>query len=137
METVAANLDLDALDAEFIRLDPIMLAAGQDPITAKAAFTDALPKALKKVSDTRFRFKFLATPVRVMGDWMNGVTGLKVEENTLVATDGNVKARGTGNSQQIEADTIIFAIGDTVDKDFCVPVYNDSYMTVKDPRLSG
>ena len=135
METVAANLDLDELEAEFTRLDPIMIAAGQDPIAAKAAFTDALPKALEKVSETRFRFKFLATPVRVMGDWMNGVTGLKVEENTLVVTDGNVKARGTGNSHQIEVDTIVFAIGDTVDKDFCVPVYNDSYVTVKEPRF--
>ena len=56
---------------------------------------------------------------------MSGVSGLKVEENTLVAVDGNIKARGTGNTHQIEADTVIFAIGDTVDRDFCVPIYND------------
>jgi len=136
MEAVAANLDLAALEAEFTRLTPMMHAAGQDAAAAKAAFMDALPKALEKTSDTRFRFEFLATPVRVMGDWMNGVTGLKVEENTLVSTDGVIKARGTGNTRQIEADTIIFAIGDTVDKDFCVPIYNDTYMTVKEPRFS-
>ena len=135
METVAANLDLAALDAEFARVTPIMQAAGQDAVAAKAAFMDALPKALEKISETRFRFEFLATPVRVMGDWMNGVTGLKVEENTLVPADGIIKARGTGNTHQIEADTIIFAIGDTVDKDFCVPVYYDTYMTVKEPRF--
>jgi len=135
METVAANLDLASLDAEFSRLEPIMRSAGQDSVAAKVAFTDALQKAIEKISATRFRFEFLATPVRIMGDWMNGVTGLKVEENTLVAADGNIKARGTGNTHLIEADTIIFAIGDTVDKDFCVPVYNDSYMTVKDPRF--
>jgi len=58
-----------------------------------------------------------------------------VEENTLAAADGNVKARGTGNTHQIEADTVIFAIGDTVDKDFCVPIYNDAYVTVKEPRF--
>jgi ferredoxin--NADP+ reductase len=135
MESVAANLDPAALDAEFARVAPIMQAAGQDPVVAKAAFTDALPKALASVSQTRFRFEFLATPVRVMGDWMSGVTGLKVEENTLAAVDGNVKARGTGNTRQIEADTIIFAIGDTVDRDFCVPIYNDAYVTVKEPRF--
>jgi len=112
-----------------------MQAAGQDPVAAKAAFTDALPKALPPVSQTRFHFEFLATPVRVMGDWMSGVSGLKVEENTLAAADGNVKARGTGNTHQIEADTVIFAIGDTVDKDFCVPIYNDAYVTVKEPRF--
>jgi ferredoxin/flavodoxin---NADP+ reductase len=135
MENVAANLDLDALDAEFGRIGPIMKNAGQDPAPARAAFTDALPRALPRISDTRFRFEFLTTPVRVMGDWMNGVTGLKVEENTLVASDGVVKARGTGTSRVIDADTIVFAIGDTVDKDFCVPVFNDSYMTVKEPRF--
>jgi ferredoxin--NADP+ reductase len=135
MESVAANLDPAALDAEFTRVAPIMQAAGQDPVAAKAAFTDALPKALASVSQTRFRFEFLATPVRVMGDWMSGVTGLKVEENTLAAVDGNVKARGTGNTRQIEADTVIFAIGDTVDRDFCVPIFNNAYMTVKEPRF--
>jgi ferredoxin--NADP+ reductase len=70
-----------------------------------------------------------------MGDWMTGVTSLKVEENSLFAVDGTVKARGLGTTRQIEADTIIFAIGDTVDRDFCVPIYNDAYVSVPQPRF--
>ncbi len=135
LEIVAANLDLAALDAEFVRIGPAMLALGQDPKPVKSAITDALPKALEKISETKLRFEFLSTPVRIMGDWMNGVNGLKVEENTLVASDGSVKARGTGNTHIIPVDTVIFAIGDTVDSDFCIPVYNDSYVTLKDPRF--
>lgn len=135
MENIAANLYMPVLDDEFKRVTPIMQAAGQDPQLARTAFTDALPNALPPVSDTRFRFEFLASPVRVMGDWMNGVVGLKVEENILVASDGVVKARGTGSTRQIHADTVIFAIGDTVDKDFCIPVFNDTYMTVPEPRF--
>jgi ferredoxin--NADP+ reductase len=135
MESVAANLDPAELDAEFARVAPIMQAADQDPVATKAAFTGARPNALGPVSQTRFHFEFLATPVRIMGDWMSGVTGLKVEENTLLSIEGNVKARGTGNTHQIKADTVIFAIGDTVDRDFCVPIYNDAYMTVKEPRF--
>ncbi|KAF0108336.1 MAG: hypothetical protein FD146_910 [Anaerolineaceae bacterium] len=135
METIAANLDLAALEAEFGRVAPLMRAAGQDPEPARLAFTDALPKASPPVSETRFRFEFLASPARVMGDWMNGVSGLKVEENILAASDGVVKARGAGTTRVIAADTIVFAIGDTVDRDFCIPVYNDSYMTVKEPRF--
>ena len=134
METVARNLDLAAFEAEFARVAPIMRAAGQDPMASKAVFLDALPKALEPVSRTRFRFEFLASPVRVLGDWMNGVNALKVEENTLVCVDGNVKARGTGNTRQINADTIIFAIGDTVDRDFCVPIFNDAYISAPQPR---
>ncbi len=136
MENVARNLDLVAFETEFARVAPIMRSAGQDPETSKAAFLDALPKALAPVSSTRFRFEFLASPVRVLGDWMNGVNALKVEENTLIGVDGNVKARGTGNTRQIEADTIIFAIGDTVDKDFCVPIFNDAYMSAPQPRFA-
>jgi ferredoxin--NADP+ reductase len=135
MEIIAANLDLEALEAEFGRVAPLMQAAGQDPELARLAFTDALPKALPRISETRFRFEFLASPARVMGDWMNGVSGLKVEENTLVASDGAVKARGAGTTRIISADTVIFVIGDTVDKDFCIPVYNDAYMTVNAPRF--
>jgi ferredoxin/flavodoxin---NADP+ reductase len=135
MEGVAANLDLPRLDAEFARVTPIMQAAGQDPQAAKGAITVAIPNALAAVSNTRFRFEFLATPVRIMGDWMNGVTGLKVEENALLNVEGNIKARGTGNTHVIEADTVIFAIGDTVDKDFCVPIFNDAYMTDQTPRF--
>jgi ferredoxin/flavodoxin---NADP+ reductase len=135
METVGANIDLPAMEAEFARVAPIMQAAGQDPTVTQTAFLDALPKAIPPVSQTRFRFEFLASPVRILGDWMNGVNGLKVEENTLLAVDGNVKARGTGNTRQINADTIIFAIGDTVDKDFCVPIFNDAYMAVPQPRF--
>jgi ferredoxin--NADP+ reductase len=135
MEIVAANLDLPALDAEFKRIAPIMQAVGQDPAVVKAAFTDAIPKALERISDTRFLFDFLTSPVRIMGDWINGVTGLKVEENTLIGLDGNTKARGTGITHQVSVDSVIFAIGDTVDKDFCMPVYNDTYVTVKEPRF--
>ena len=135
MEIVARNLDLAAFENEFARVAPIMQAVGQNPAATKDAFLAALPKALEPVSQTRFRFEFLASPMRVLGDWMNGVNALKVEENTLVGMDGSIKARGSGNSRQIEADTIIFAIGDTVDKDFCVPIFNDAYLSAPQPRF--
>jgi ferredoxin--NADP+ reductase len=49
--------------------------------------------------------------------------------------DGNVKARGTGETRQIDGDSIIFAIGDTVDKDFCIPIFNDAYVANPQPRF--
>lgn len=134
MEYVIANLDREAFEAEFARISPIMAGVGQDVAAVRSALLEAQPKALERVSDTRLRFEFLASPVRIMGDWMNGVSGLKVEENTLIAVDGTVKARGTGETRQIPADTVIFAIGDTVDKDFCVPIYNDAYVAASEPR---
>lgn len=135
METVGANLDLPALETEFARVAPCMQAIGQDPQVVKTAFLSALPKALPPVSQTKFRFEFLVSPVRVLGDWMNGVNALKVEDNSLLAVDGNVKVRGTGETRQIDADTVVFAIGDTVDRDFCVPIYNDAYVASPQPRF--
>jgi ferredoxin--NADP+ reductase len=135
MENVASNLDLKALDAEFERVAPHMQAVGQDVAAAKNAFLEALPKASERVSDTRLRFEFLASPVRILGSWTTGVSALKIEDNHLVTVDGSVKAQGLGTTRQIEADTIIFAIGDTVDKDFCMPIYGDAYVVVKEPRF--
>ena len=133
MEAVARNMDLTALDAEFARVAPTMTSAGQDVVAARNMFTEVLPKAEEPVSQTRLRFEFLASPVRVLGDWINGVSALKVEENTLVASDGTVKPRGLGTSRQIDADTIVFAIGDTVDKDFCIPTFNNAYVAAPAP----
>jgi len=135
MENVVGNLDLKALDAEFERVAPHMQAVGQDVVAAKNAFLEAFPKASERVSDTCLRFEFLASPVRILGSWTTGVSALKIEDNHLVTVDGSVKAQGSGITRQIEADTIIFAIGDTVDKDFCMPIYGDAYVVVKEPRF--
>jgi len=133
LETVAANIDMPALKQEFDRVAPVMNAMGQDVQAAWQIFQDGLPKALEPVSSTALRFEFLCSPVRILGDWTRGVSALKVEENTLVASDGNIKARGLGTTRQIEAQTVIFAIGDTVDKDFSLPVFGDAYSINEHP----
>ena len=135
MEPVGCNLDVEELNREFERVAPIMRAVGQDPEAVKTAFLGSLSKSEQAVTQTRFRFEFLASSVRILGDWMNGIQGLKVEDNTLVAVDGNTKPRGTGKTRQIDADTVIFAIGDTVDRHFCVPSFNNAYVTVEKPQF--
>src|SRR6185295_19559201 len=68
MEYVIDNLDQAALNAEIQRVTPIMQAVHQDPEAALASILEALPKALPKVSNTKFRFEFLASPVQMLGD---------------------------------------------------------------------
>jgi ferredoxin--NADP+ reductase len=123
METVAANLDLAALDAEIERCAPLMTAVGQDPQTAKEFILSALPGAEPKVSDSRLRFEFLASPHRIVGDEQGRVRGLEIEDTTLVAQpDGGSKATGLGTYRLIEGDTVIFCIGDRVDARFGLPL---------------
>ncbi len=134
MEYVIANLDVDALDAEIQRVMPIMQAVHQDPAAARAAILEALPKALPKISETKFRFEFLASPVQIIGDAEGNVTSVEIEDNLLVEKDGETKARGTGNKRRLEVDTVIFAIGDKVDDTFGLPVEWNEFVKRENPR---
>jgi ferredoxin--NADP+ reductase len=134
MEHVVANLDLAALEKEMTRCGPIMQAIGQDPAAAKAAILEALPRAEAKTSDTRFRFEFLASPVQMLGDAQGYLTQIELEDNTLALKDGDTKARGTGVKRLLDAETVIFAIGDKVDETFGLPVEWNEFVKSATPK---
>jgi ferredoxin--NADP+ reductase len=135
MEYVIDNLDQAALDEEIKRITPILQAVGQDPETAGASILEALPKALPKVSNTRFRFEFLASPVQMIGDAEGKLTQVEVEVNILVKTNGDTKAKGTGNRRRLDVETVIFAIGDKVDESFGLPIEWNEFVKNKNPRF--
>jgi len=134
MEYVIANLDQTALDAEIQRVTPIMQAVNQDPVTARASIVEALPKGLTKVSDTKFRFEFLASPVQMFGDANGNLTEVEIEDNILVEKNGDTKAKGTGNKRRLAVETIVFAIGDKVDESFGLPVEWNEFVKSENPR---
>ncbi|HEX6269631.1 MAG TPA: FAD-dependent oxidoreductase [Anaerolineales bacterium] len=135
MEYVIDNLDQAALDEEIKRITPILESVGQDPETARATILEALPKALPKVSDTRFRFEFLASPVRMIGDAEGKLTQVELEDNILVKTNGDTKAKGIGNRRCLDVETVIFAIGDKVDDTFGLPVEWNEFVKNPNPRF--
>ncbi len=134
---VVANLDFDALDTEVARVADNMLEVGQDPQAAKEAFYAALPKAAPKVSETKFRFQFLTSPQRMLGDDKKKLTCVEVEDNKLILMEEVTKPRGSGKTRIIEAETIIFAIGDKVDENFGLPINKWSeFVKNEKPRFS-
>ncbi len=135
MEYIIANLDLDALDEEIRRAKPIMLAVGQDPDSAKANILAALPKALPAVSKTRFRFDFLASPTRILGEDKGYVTGLEIEDTTLVRVNNDTRAKLLGSRRNLYVDTVIFCIGDKVDEKFGLPVQWSEFVKNPNPRF--
>jgi len=135
MAFVACNLDLAALDAEFVRVAPMMRAVGQDVDLAKAFILSALSKGLEPVSTTRFRFEFLASPSRMVGDERGVVHGLEVEDTTLVAGDGEPQAKRLGTKRILPVDTVIFCIGDKVDDNFGLPVRRNEFVKNPQPRF--
>ena len=135
MEYVIDNLDQAALDAEIQRVAPIMQAVNQDPEAGRASILEALPKALPRVSDTRFRFEFLASPVQMIGDAEGCLIQVELEDNILIAKDGDTKAKGTGNKRRLDVETVIFAIGDKVDESFGLPVEWNEFVKNPNPRF--
>ena len=135
MEYVIDNLDQDALDAEIKRVTPIMQAVHQDPEAARASILEALPKALPKVSNTKFRFEFLASPVQMLGDAEGCLTQVEIEDNILVEANRDTKAKGTGNKRRLDVETVVFAIGDKVDESFGLPTEWNEFVKNQAPRF--
>jgi ferredoxin/flavodoxin---NADP+ reductase len=135
LENVGRNLDLADLEAELERVEPVMQAVGQDIEDARSIFHSALPKALEPVSDTRFRFEFLASPSRIIGGERGIVRGLEVEDTILISTNGDTQAKRLNTKRAIDVDTVIFCIGDRVDENFGLPVRKNEFVKNPNPRF--
>lgn len=135
MAYVAANLDVEDLDREIERVRERVEAVGQDPDASKEFILSALPKALEPVCDARLRFRFLSSPSRILGDDLERVTGLEVENTALTLTpDGDTKAQRLDTYDVLAVDTVIFCIGDRVSEDFGLPVQWFSFVKHPEPQ---
>ncbi len=136
LELVEANLDLDAYDAEVDRVSNIMRSLGEDPQQVKEFIHSTMEKALPTRSSTHFTMHFLVSPVRILGDSRGRVTGLEVEDNTLVmGADGEIKARPLGTRRTLDVDTVVFAIGDRVDEALGLPMEGSVFAVCRQPRF--
>jgi ferredoxin--NADP+ reductase len=134
MEYLISNLDQEALQAEIDRVAPVMVAIGQDPQAAKDYILAALPKGIEPVSQTTFRFDFLASPTRIIGDNQDNVCGLEIANTTLLPTSGDTKAKTLWTKRVVNVDTVIFCIGDRVDEQFGLPVQWNEYVKNPNPQ---
>ncbi len=134
MKRVVANLDAAAFEAEMQRVLPALQAVQQDPELGRHKVLDALSKAEPKFGDTRLLFKFLTSPVQLLGQ--NGkLNQLEIEDNLLVLKDGALKSQGTGVKHMLDVETVIFAIGDKVDDLFGLPVVSNEFVKNPSPRF--
>ena len=130
----AKNLDLADFEEEWNRCVPKMEAVGQDLEAAKSVFLSGVEKGGDPVSDSRFTFRFFASPKRMIGDDDGNCIGLEVEETYLEDVDGYLKAMGTENVHVIDCDTVVFCIGDKVDENFGLPMEWSEFAKNPEPR---
>lgn len=136
LEPIVSNFDLADFDREMNRVAPVMQSLGQDPDFARRLVNQALEKAYPADSDTQMRMRFLFSPAKIIGDEQGRVCGLELEENTLVAQNGQIKARGLGRNCTLDVDTVIFAIGDRVDESIGLPVNGSEFVKLETPEFS-
>ena len=88
------------------------------------AFASVLPK---------LTFRFLSSPTAILPDENGRIARIEVAENDLVLNpDGSTKAVATNERTIIEADTLIFAIGDKHDPKIGLPMGPYGYATQPD-----
>lgn len=100
-------------------------------------------RAYAEIGDTgkarKVHFRFLISPVEIIGDESGRITGVKCERNQLVPTDdGDVKAVGTGEFVTIPAGLVLRSVGYKGMPLADVP-YNDRSGTIpnSDGRIVG
>lgn len=122
IEYVIANWDLDATKAELERIKDRMVAVGLDIDQLYDELTKPLPKATPKNSDTRMLISWLSSPAAILGDDEGKVRALVVDDTEIYEDGGRMKVRSVGTQREIPCDSVVFAIGDTVDKELGLPL---------------
>jgi len=126
---VERYLDREAFKAELERIKPRLEAVSQD--ISKVA-DDTFPILNKPETERpgpgRLLFRFLSSPCAILTDATGRIHRLRVAENLLVERDTSIGCKATGQTGEIDVDTMIFAIGDVADPAVGLPYGTDSYL---------
>lgn len=126
---IQIHLDRKAFQDELHRVEPAMKAVGQDIAKVAEETFPALAKAPNQQTiPPRLTFRFLSSPSAIIGGPDGRIARLTVTENILVERDGGISAKATYRTDDIDVDTLIFAIGDQHDPSLGLP-YAGGYVT--------
>lgn len=135
IRAICANLDQEALAKEIERIRPRLEAVGQQPDAILKDMLAECDKCEPKVSETKFGFRFLASPKRVLVDANNRVRALEMEETKLEPKGEDTAAVGLKQFYEFPVDSVVFAVGDKVDETVGLPYKNGVFVT--NPNKTG
>jgi ferredoxin--NADP+ reductase len=75
------------------------------------------------------KFRFLASPRRVLADANNHVRALEIEETKLEPKGQDFAAVGLKEFYEFPCDSVVFAVGDKVDESVGLPCRNGAFIT--------
>ena len=128
-------LDMEDFEAELERVSGRVAAIGQDLQAAKVNILAAMDQACPKEHQSTLRLRFLYSPKEILGRDSKHVSGLVVEDNFLNLEDGAVVCKGLQTYKQIDADNVIFAIGDKVTDDLDLPLQGNEIYKADKPNF--
>ncbi|HKX28455.1 MAG TPA: FAD-dependent oxidoreductase [Blastocatellia bacterium] len=132
IQAVSANFDPAALRQELERIRPQLEAVEEEIEATYTQLTKHLHvKPKEGESPSRMLFRFLSAPTEVLFDQHGKLRALRVENTELFKKGEDLSARGRGHFEELEVDTVIFAIGDRVDETLGLPCGGTEY--VKNP----
>ncbi|HEY1521275.1 MAG TPA: NADP oxidoreductase, partial [Solirubrobacteraceae bacterium] len=106
--------DLEVVGGELDELSVVALADADKTRRRNVEIVQdyaARPRTGKPIT---VRFRFLASPIELLGDENGHVRAVKIESNSIVARDdGSLAARGTGTVDEIPAQLVFRSIGYT------------------------
>ncbi len=106
-------------------ISPRMLAETVFPFLQDA---DRIP------SSPKLSFRFLSSPKQIVSGPDGRIRKLVVTENDLLLNEqGEVSAKATSRTAELDVDTMIFAIGDKHDPKLGLPMGRDGYATAANP----
>jgi ferredoxin--NADP+ reductase len=134
LDHIAPYMIAEEFEKEMQRVTPFMQAVGQNPDEAAQMIRDSLAAVNEPEPRPKWNVRFLYSPTQMLSNDGKVVSGLMMEENKLELRNGDTKARGTGTTVEVEADTVIFAIGDCVNDDLGIPLKGSEFAISAAPK---
>jgi ferredoxin/flavodoxin---NADP+ reductase len=128
-EHIEMFLDRAAFQDELGRVQDALKAVGQDvsQIAGEKTFS-SLSKPDQGPQGARLTFRFLCSPKSIHAVAAGRIERLTLTENILAPRNGGTSAKATDRTQELDVDTMIFAIGDVVDPSFGLPSAGGAYV---------
>jgi ferredoxin/flavodoxin---NADP+ reductase len=106
--------DLEVIGGELDELSAAALPEADKTRTRNVEIIQEYASRPKSGKPITVRFRFLASPVELLGDENGHVRGVRIENNAIVTRDdGSLAARGTGTFDEIPAQLVFRSIGYT------------------------
>ena len=125
IKLVSAAIDTDQVRAEIDAISSNLLELGQDIQEITDDLLKYVDEPLETESDTAFRMRFLRSPSRIEVDGDGNVTALTCEITRMTPPKregGRPGVERTGEFEEIPCDTVIFAIGDSIEPSIGLPL---------------